>query len=76
MSENTKVITTGEPSSNTGWTGSSSGNGRTLMSYSVNSVSTGMQYSDAVRASSIGHIGTYGNSRRSNGCRSNFLHMT
>ena len=42
MSENTKVITTGEPSSNTGWMGSSSGNGRTLMSYSVNAVSTGM----------------------------------
>lgn len=76
MSENTKVITTGDPSSNTGWTESSFGNGRTPMSYSVNSVSTGMQYSDAARENSTGPIGTFGNSNKSNGCRLSFSHMT
>lgn len=75
MSENTKVITTGEPSSNTGWMESSFENGRTHMSYSVNSVSTGMQYSDAARENSTGHIGMFGNSKKNDGCQSNFSHM-
>lgn len=76
MSENTKVITTEKPFCSSRWTDSSLGNGRILMSYSVNSVSTETQYSGVARESRKGPTGTFGNSKSDNGCRLSCSHMT
>lgn len=67
---------TGEPFCNSRWMENLSRSGKIQTSSKGNLVSTGMQYSDAAKASRKGRTGTSGNLKINDGCQSNFSHTT